>query len=105
MAGILDRYHRYVVDGRPIVTGVAAVGDSWACTNPSAGRGITVGLIHAQALRNVVRSTLGDPEGLARAWDAATETEVAPLLEPDPSRSSAYRRNERAGRGARAAVG
>ena len=77
MAGILDRYHRYVLDDRPVATGVAAVGDSWACTNPSAGRRITVGLIHAQALRNVVRSVLGDAGSLARAWDEVTETQVA----------------------------
>ena len=56
MAGVLDRYRRFVVDGRPVATGVVAVGDAWACTNPSAGRGITVGLIHAQGLRHVVRS-------------------------------------------------
>ncbi|MGZ4616941.1 MAG: FAD-dependent oxidoreductase, partial [Actinomycetes bacterium] len=48
MAGILDRYRRFVVDGRPVATGLAAVGDAWACTNPSAGRGLSVGLIHAQ---------------------------------------------------------
>ncbi|HEX2297404.1 MAG TPA: FAD-dependent oxidoreductase, partial [Pseudonocardiaceae bacterium] len=38
MAGILDRYRRYVVDGCPVSTGVVAVGDAWACTNPSATR-------------------------------------------------------------------
>ncbi|HVM01132.1 MAG TPA: hypothetical protein VM263_00570, partial [Acidimicrobiales bacterium] len=79
MAGILDRYRRFVVDGRPVATGVAAVGDAWACTNPSAGRGMTVGLVHAQALRDVARSHLGDPEGLARAWDEVTEAAVAPF--------------------------
>ena len=43
MAGVLDRYRRFVVEDVPIATGVAAVGDAWACTNPSAGRGMTVG--------------------------------------------------------------
>ena len=37
MAGILDRYRRFVVEDQPVVTGFAAVGDAWACTNPSAG--------------------------------------------------------------------
>ena len=32
MAGILDRYRRFVVNGRPVATGLAAVGDAWACT-------------------------------------------------------------------------
>jgi 2-polyprenyl-6-methoxyphenol hydroxylase-like FAD-dependent oxidoreductase len=77
--GILDRYRRFVVDGRPVATGVVAVGDAWACTNPSAGRGITLGLIHAQCLRDVVRANRGDPEGLVRAMDEVTEGQVAPF--------------------------
>lgn len=79
MAGVLDRYRRFVVDGTPVVTGYAAVGDAWACTNPSAGRGISVGIVHAQLLRRVVRDHLGDPAGFARAWDEGTEQQVAPF--------------------------
>jgi 2-polyprenyl-6-methoxyphenol hydroxylase-like FAD-dependent oxidoreductase len=78
-AGVLDRYRRFVVDGQPVATGVAAVGDAWACTNPSAGRGITVGLLHAQCLRDTVRSDLDDPEAFVRAWDRVTERDVAPF--------------------------
>jgi 2-polyprenyl-6-methoxyphenol hydroxylase-like FAD-dependent oxidoreductase len=78
-AGILDRRHRFVIDGTPVVTGLAAVGDAWACTNPSAGRGLSVGLMHAQQLRQVVLSHLGDPAGFAGAWDERTEASVAPL--------------------------
>ena len=40
MAGILDRYRRFVANGAPVATGFAAVGDAWASTNPSAGRGL-----------------------------------------------------------------
>ena len=78
-AGVLDRYRRFVVDGRPVATGVAAVGDAWACTNPSAGRGMTVGLLHAQRLRDTVRTGLHDGEGFVRAWDQVTERDVAPF--------------------------
>ena len=78
-AGVLDRYRRFVVDGQPVATGIAAVGDAWACTNPSAGRGVTVGLLHAQRLRDTVRTDIGDPEGFVRAWDDATERDVAPF--------------------------
>lgn len=78
-AGVLDRYRRFVVDERPVATGVAAVGDAWACTNPSAGRGITVGLLHAQRLRDTVRTDFDDPERFVRAWDEATERDVAPF--------------------------
>ena len=78
MGGILDKYRRFVVDGAPVATGYAAVGDAWACTNPSAGRGLSIGLMHAQRLRDVARAELDDPLGFARAWDAVTETELAP---------------------------
>jgi flavin-dependent dehydrogenase len=80
MAGIMDRYRRFVVDGRPVVTGLLAVGDAWACTNPSAGRGLSVGLVHAQQLRRVVAQHADDPDALALAWDAATEEHVAPFF-------------------------
>lgn len=78
MAGVIDRYRRFMVDGRPVATGIAAVADAWACTNPSLGRGISLGLIHAALLRDVVGSELDDPIGFAEAWDEATEREVAP---------------------------
>lgn len=78
MAGVLDCYRRFVTDGRPVATGFAAVGDAWACTNPSAGRGLSVGLLHAQQLRRVVREHLADPLDFALAWDAATEECVTP---------------------------
>jgi 2-polyprenyl-6-methoxyphenol hydroxylase-like FAD-dependent oxidoreductase len=79
MAGVLDRYRRLVVDGVPVVTGFVAVGDAWACTNPSAGRGISVGAVHAQLLRATVRASLDDPVELSRAFDEVTEREVAPF--------------------------
>ncbi len=79
MAGVLDRYRRFVVGGQPVATGFAAVGDAWACTNPSAGRGVSVGIVHAQLLRWTVRGYLGDPAGFARAWDEGTERMVAPF--------------------------
>jgi 2-polyprenyl-6-methoxyphenol hydroxylase-like FAD-dependent oxidoreductase len=79
MAGVLDRYCRFSVDGRPVVTGFAAVGDSWACTNPSAGRGLSVGLVHAQLLRRTVRDALEDRAGFAELWDERTEEVVAPF--------------------------
>jgi 2-polyprenyl-6-methoxyphenol hydroxylase-like FAD-dependent oxidoreductase len=79
MAGVLDRYRRFVVGGRPVVTGFAAVGDSWACTNPSAGRGLSVGVIHAQQLRRTVADALDDPARFAEVWDARTEEVVGPF--------------------------
>jgi 2-polyprenyl-6-methoxyphenol hydroxylase-like FAD-dependent oxidoreductase len=80
MAGIVDRYHRFVVDGVPVVTGLLPVGDAWACTNPSAGRGISVGIVHAQQLRQAVREHLGNPAQLIHAWHNRTEESVSPFV-------------------------
>lgn len=75
MAGIEDRHRQFVVDGEPIATGVLAVGDAWACTNPSLGRGATMGLLHARGLRDAVRETGVDEHGkltsLFHEWTAA----------------------------------
>ena len=78
MGGVLDRHRRLAVDGAPAATGIANVGDSWVCTNPSLGRGVTLGLLHARLLRDVVASTLEDPHEFAEAWDEATERELGP---------------------------
>jgi flavin-dependent dehydrogenase len=80
MAGILDRYRRFVLDGRPLVSGFVAVGDAWACTNPSAGRGLSVGIGHAQLLRDALRThdPVSDPDAFPLAWDEVTERQVTP---------------------------
>jgi 2-polyprenyl-6-methoxyphenol hydroxylase-like FAD-dependent oxidoreductase len=80
MAGIEDRLRRYVVDGDPVVTGVVAVGDAWACTNPSVGRGASFAIIHAGVLRDVLREVaVDDHDKLVRRFDEATTRTVEPL--------------------------
>jgi len=78
MAGIMDRIRRFVVNGTPVVTGLLPVADAWACTNPSRGRGVSIGIWHAQRLRDLLRSSIGEPKALSAEWDAITETEFAP---------------------------
>jgi 2-polyprenyl-6-methoxyphenol hydroxylase-like FAD-dependent oxidoreductase len=78
MSGIVDRYRRIAPDGRPAATGVALVADAAACTNPSLGRGISLGLMHAAPLPAVVQAHLDDPRGFAEAWDASTEERLTP---------------------------
>jgi hypothetical protein len=72
MGGVIDR-HRRLPEG---VTGLALLADAFACSNPSIGRGISLGLRHAQVLRDTAREE--DPARFAPAWDEATEAEVAP---------------------------
>jgi 2-polyprenyl-6-methoxyphenol hydroxylase-like FAD-dependent oxidoreductase len=77
MAGIVDTYRRFVIDGAPVVEGVVAVGDAWACTNPSAGRGLSLGVLHAVLLRDCLEDGLTD---LALRFDALTEAELTPYF-------------------------
>jgi 2-polyprenyl-6-methoxyphenol hydroxylase-like FAD-dependent oxidoreductase len=80
MAGIEDRYRRLVVDGEPVATGVVAVGDAWACTNPSLGRGASIGLVHARCLRDVLREVAPEEhDKLARHFDEVTAAVAEPL--------------------------
>src|SRR5262245_44564459 len=78
MSGVTDRYRSYVVGGKPVATGFLPVADAWACTSPSAGRGLTVGLKHAVLLRDVLRETRADPRTLPEAFHDRTEAEIAP---------------------------
>jgi 2-polyprenyl-6-methoxyphenol hydroxylase-like FAD-dependent oxidoreductase len=78
MAGIVERYRRFVVDGRPCATGVLTVGDAASCTNPSLGRGITFGLMHVLELRAAIAEHLADPAALALAFDERSERTMRP---------------------------
>jgi 2-polyprenyl-6-methoxyphenol hydroxylase-like FAD-dependent oxidoreductase len=80
MAGIEDRYRRLSVSGVPVATGVVAVGDACAATNPSVGRGASMAMIHACLLRDLLRETeAADHEKLARRFDEATAKVIEPL--------------------------
>jgi len=79
MAKIEDRHRSLMVDGQPVATGVVALADAWACTNPSLGRGVTIGSLHGLALRDVLREhDARDGAGVATAFDEATMKEVEP---------------------------
>ena len=74
-----DRIRHLVVDGRPVATGVLALGDASAFTNPSLGRGTTLGLMHALRLRELLRSTAGaHPDEVALGWEQDTATALEP---------------------------
>ncbi len=66
IAKIEDRQRHDWHDGAPCATGIVAIADAWAATNPSVGRGASIGVMHAVALRDVLRATPpgGDPVAL-----------------------------------------
>jgi 2-polyprenyl-6-methoxyphenol hydroxylase-like FAD-dependent oxidoreductase len=82
MAGIEDRQRQLVVDSVPVVTGLVAVGDAWASTNPSLGRGASIGALHACVLRDVVaKEGTADPDALVLRFAAETAATVAPYVD------------------------
>ena len=100
MAKIEDRHRSFVVDGSPVATGVLAVADSWACTNPSLGRGASIGFIHAVALRDLLRiASIDVPMELAQRWHEVTDATVEPYyratLDFDRHRLARDRRGHR----------
>ena len=72
MGGLVDRYRRSTG-----TAGIVSLGDAWASTNPSLGRGISLGLAQAALLRGAVAEH-DDPARLVDAFDAATERELEP---------------------------
>ena len=83
MAAIEDRIRDLAPGGRPVATGVINVADAWSCTNPSLGRGASIGITHAVALRDLLRDddATADPYRLATAWSQATAGTVLPWFE------------------------
>src|SRR4051794_8646183 len=82
-AGIEDIRRSYLVDGVPVVTGLVPLGDARAATNPSLGRGASIGLLHACVLRDVVAAAGSDVGSVpfAEAFEAATASAISPFVE------------------------
>jgi 2-polyprenyl-6-methoxyphenol hydroxylase-like FAD-dependent oxidoreductase len=79
IAGIEDRHRNLMVDGTPVATGVVAAGDAWACSNPSVGRGASIGMLQATVLRDTIAASgLENPWQFACAFHEATAERVEP---------------------------
>ena len=91
MAGLLNRVRHLVVDGRPLVLGLAAVGDALICTNPLYGRGCSLAAVHAQLLTKALREHPDDLEALALQVDAAAREEILPWYDASVAQDEASR--------------
>ena len=80
IAKIEDRVRHLNGPEGPVATGVVAIGDASACTNPSVGRGASIGLLQATCLRDVLHLAVADPVELIRAWYATTDWVVTPFV-------------------------
>lgn len=77
MAGLLNRWRDYVVDGEPVASRVVPVGDAVLCTNPLYGRGCSTAFWSAQLLVDTLAAD-EDVDRATLAYDAALRTDLLP---------------------------
>jgi flavin-dependent dehydrogenase len=78
MAGLLNRWRDYVVEGEPVATGIVPVGDAVLCTNPLYGRGCSTAFWGAHLLAQAVEACGDDVRDIALAYDASLRAEIHP---------------------------
>jgi 2-polyprenyl-6-methoxyphenol hydroxylase-like FAD-dependent oxidoreductase len=78
MAGLVNRWREFVVDGEPVATGIVAVGDAVLCTNPLYGRGCSTAFWGAHLLSEAVVTFDGDSREIALAYDASLRADIHP---------------------------
>jgi len=78
MGALEDRWCRTSPNGKPVATGVVAVFDALSATNPSLGRGITLGLMSSVALRDSLRETGDNPRQFCEAYDRRQQASLTP---------------------------
>jgi 2-polyprenyl-6-methoxyphenol hydroxylase-like FAD-dependent oxidoreductase len=92
MAGLLNRWREYVVDGAPLALGVVAIGDAAVCTNPLYGRGCSTGYWAAHLLADAVARHGTDVEAVALDYDAALRAEILPWYRSGVAQDAEARR-------------
>jgi 2-polyprenyl-6-methoxyphenol hydroxylase-like FAD-dependent oxidoreductase len=73
MSRIENRRRRITTSDGPMVGGIVAIGDAALHTNPTLGRGISMGLMHAQQLAQVAHLAPDDPVGFVETFSAWTD--------------------------------
>ena len=78
MAGLLNKWSDYVVDGEPAAIGLVPVGDAVLCTNPLYGRGCSTAYWSAHLLAQAIAEHPDDVRAAAVAYDEALRAEIHP---------------------------
>jgi hypothetical protein len=78
MGGLHNTLRRLVTDGRPVATGLLAVGDAVCTTNPTFGRGLSVVLRTVTDLADTLTTHPDDPYAQALAMDRAVADHIEP---------------------------
>jgi 2-polyprenyl-6-methoxyphenol hydroxylase-like FAD-dependent oxidoreductase len=90
MGGLSNTLRRLEHEGRPVVAGFAAVGDSVCTTNPTFGRGLCLALLGAADLVAAIDEDADDAEALAARLAAGVRAQIAPYY-VDQARNDAAR--------------
>ncbi len=77
MGDLISRWRNLVVDGKPLVEGYFALGDTLVRTNPLYGRGCSFAVVSAQALSRTLDET-PDPRARLLAFHQRIQTELRP---------------------------
>jgi 2-polyprenyl-6-methoxyphenol hydroxylase-like FAD-dependent oxidoreductase len=79
--GLRDIIRDYAPAGVPVVSGLLAVGDAWAATNPFLGRGLSLGAIQAALLRDAVADAAHDgSDAVTRRYAALLRERAEPYV-------------------------
>ncbi len=78
MVSTANTTRQFVADGRPCATGLVPVGDAWGFTNPSIGRGVSLGVMHAVAVVDAAAAVVDRPVELSERWDEVTQATAVP---------------------------
>ena len=81
MTSTSNMIREFVADGTPAATGLLPLGDAYAFTNPSVGRGVAIGIVHSVDVVDEIASVLDDPAAVAQGWKVATDRRARPFVE------------------------
>lgn len=81
MGAVQNTLRRFVVDGSPVVTGVAAVGDSLCTTNPTLGRGLSFALSTSASLLQVLETHCDGAAAQVLAIDHFVTEQIQPFYQ------------------------
>jgi 2-polyprenyl-6-methoxyphenol hydroxylase-like FAD-dependent oxidoreductase len=92
MAGLINRWREFVVDGRPVATGFIPVGDAVLCTNPLYGRGCSTAFWGAHLMVGALDAHPNEPEAMMVAYEAALRSEIYPWYRASVEQDAEARR-------------
>ena len=92
MAGLVNLWRPFVVDGLPVATGVVPVGDAVLCTNPLYGRGCATAFWGAHLMVAAIDAHPDDPEAMLVAYDTALRAEIHPWYRASVEQDAEARR-------------